>query len=93
MTIKLLSVSWNKTQLLLNSQKLAPKALDYMLEEARVEQDKASLITSMNAARQIGFKYKDLIKARRDKVEQLQFADPDAQNLKQITLDLIDGKT
>ena len=74
-------------------QKLAPKALDYMLTEASVEQDKGALLTAMNAARQIGFKYKDLMKSRRDKVEGLQTIDPDAQNLKQITLDMIDGKT
>ncbi|RUS76578.1 hypothetical protein EGW08_015656 [Elysia chlorotica] len=79
--------------LALYDEKLAPTAVDFLLEEARVEQDKSSLLSSLNAARQVGFKYKDLIKARREKVEQLQLADPDAQNLKQITLDMIDGKT
>ncbi|GFO46254.1 hypothetical protein PoB_007275900, partial [Plakobranchus ocellatus] len=81
------------TALALYDERVAPKALDYLLEAARTDQEKGNLLSSLNSARQIGFKYKELIKARRNKVEQLQVLDPDGQNMRQTILDMIDGKT
>ncbi|XP_012937829.1 uncharacterized protein LOC101855561 [Aplysia californica] len=81
------------SSLALHDKKVAPKALDFLFKSVRTNQDKANLLTSLNAARIIGFKYPDLLKPRRSEVENLQIADADGQSLQQTILDMIDGKT
>ncbi|XP_005098116.2 uncharacterized protein LOC101850562 [Aplysia californica] len=79
--------------LALHDQSVADKSLTYLLQSAMAHQDKANLLTSLNAIRLIGFKYPDTLKLRRSEVEGLSCVDADGKSIQTTILDMIDGKT
>lgn len=78
---------------LVQFQAVANKAINYLLESMRTNQEKANILTALNAVRLIGFKFPDVLKPRRPEIEKINALDGDGQNIKETILDMIDGKT